>query len=127
MWQRKRDGWWMATLNDTQMKLAFNEKKALNASHELMARSPDAPVETIRLTFRRLADRFLAHCKRTVTDSTFQLRPYLQSFSDHIKKLVVSNLRVQSTNNAADRAVRHAVCWRKRSYLDSLRAILSAF
>jgi integrase len=96
IWQRKRDGWWMTTINGTQLKLALDKKEALKAFHELMASSPDAPADTTRLTFRRLADQFLAHCNRTVAESTFQLRRhYLQSFCDHIKKLAVSNLRVQ--------------------------------
>jgi hypothetical protein len=96
IWQRKRDGWWMTTINGTQVKLALEKKEALKAFHELMARSSNAPTNTRRITFRRLADQFLVHCQRTVADSTFQLRQfYLQSFCDHIKTRSVGDLRVQ--------------------------------
>src|SRR4051812_27334894 len=90
IWQRKRDGWWMTTINGMQVKLALDKKEALKAFHELMAK--DAPADTARLSFRRLADMFLANSQRCLADSTFQLRRhYLQWFCDHVKRKAVSD------------------------------------
>jgi hypothetical protein len=46
IWQRKRDGWWMTTINSTQIKLALDKKEALKTFHELMDR--DVRIETSR-------------------------------------------------------------------------------
>lgn len=112
----------MTTINGTQVKLAIDKKEALKAFHELMARSPDAPPDTTRLTFRRLADQFLVHCQRTVADCTFQLRRhYLQLFCDHIKKLALSNLRVQ---HVTDWEAKHPA-W-SQSTIATTRGILAS-
>lgn len=96
MWRRKRDGWYMTTLNGKQVKLALDKKEAKKAFHELMARPDMKPADTSRISFRKLADRFLEFCARTMAEKTYVIRRfYLQKFCDHIGKKAVTDLRVE--------------------------------
>lgn len=121
LWRRKRDGWWMTTLNGKQVKLARDKAEARKALHELLAR-PDAPPATCRLSFRKLADLFLGHCERTMAANTFRTRrSFLRSFCDHVGRVAVSDLRVK-----------HVSAWEaahpnwSRSTVSAVRGVLLA-
>jgi len=96
VWKRKRDGWYMTTLNGQQIKLALDKKEATKAFHELMAKPDAKPDDTSRMSFRKLADRFLEFCLRTMAEKTYvQRKLYLQKFSDHLGKKAVADIRVE--------------------------------
>jgi integrase len=96
IWRRTRDGWYMTTVNGKQVKLALDKKEASKAFHELMARPDVKPAGTSRVSFRKLADRFLDHCKRTMAEKTYVLRKlYLQQFCDYFGRKAVADLRVE--------------------------------
>src|SRR5687768_9416586 len=96
LWKRKEDGWWYTTVNRQQVKLAKDRKEAETAFHELMLRPDAAPADTTRLSVRKLADKFLTHCERTMAASTFKVRLYyLRSFCAHVRRRAVADLRVE--------------------------------
>lgn len=100
IWLRKQTGWYYTTVNGNQVRLARDKAEAGTAYHELMLGLDAAPPTTTRLSFRMLADRFLAHCKRTMAGNTFKVRMYyLQSFCDHVRKKAGADLRVEHVSS----------------------------
>src|SRR5262249_52123011 len=58
LWKREEDGWWYTPVRRKQVKLAKDKKEARKALYNLLARQ-DEPVRSTRISFRKLADRFL--------------------------------------------------------------------
>jgi integrase len=86
----------MTTVNGKQIKLALDRKEARQAFHELMAKPENKPIDTSRISFRKLADRFLEHCKGTMAEKTYVVRKfYLQKFCDHLGRKAVADIRVE--------------------------------
>lgn len=87
LWLRKSTGYWSTTLNGKQIPLARDKKEAEKAFHQLLASEENEPHVHKRPTFRKVADVFLEHSKRSNAASTYEshLR-YIQSFADHVGK-----------------------------------------
>jgi integrase len=99
VWFRKHDGWYYTTIRGEKIKLARNKKDAERAFHALLSRPEEEegdglPKQTPLLSFRKLADLYLEHCKQNKDEKTYQLqRHFLQSLSDFVRGRKAMDLR----------------------------------
>lgn len=96
IWFREQTGWYYTTLNGRQVKLAKDKAVAKRLLYKLLAEAEPAPLPVGCITFRKVADLYLAHCHRTTVPNTFyQRKLYLQKFVNRVKRLPVSELKVR--------------------------------
>ena len=96
LWFREQTGWYYTTLHGKQVKLSKDKTEAKRLLHKLLAEAEPAPPPVGGISFRKVADLFLAHCHRTTEPNTFyQRKLYLQKFVNRVKRLLVSDLKVR--------------------------------
>ena len=97
IWQRKRDGWWMTTLNGNQVKLSTDKKEAQKAFHALMAgpiEEAEPAAASARPSFKKIANQYLGYTDKTQAANTFKSRRiYLQLFCDTVKGAKAEDVR----------------------------------
>jgi integrase len=99
IWFREYDGWYYTTHRGKRHKLARKKKDATRVFHALLAKSDEdqdeeLPKRSPLLSFKRLADLYLDHCKREKDEKTFELqRHFLQSFCDFVKVRKAADLK----------------------------------
>lgn len=93
LWFRKQTGCYYTTLNGKKVRLGTDKKEAQKAFHALMAQSEPEPV-TVRMSFRKLADLYLAYTKAAKDEKTFKHQLYfLKSFTARVKGKAVLDLK----------------------------------
>jgi integrase len=93
LWLRTQTGYWMTTIAGKQVKLSQDRAEARKMLYDLLAHRDDQ-AQTIRPSFRKLADLYLCHCERTQAKTTFtNKKHYLNLFCKQIGRKAVADLR----------------------------------
>src|SRR5947209_3761732 len=94
-WFRKSDGWWYATLNGEQTKLARGRADAYQTFHALKAGLKERAASAKDPSFKKLADLFLDRSQRENAPQTYaNQRHYLQAFVDAVGARRARQLKV---------------------------------
>ncbi|MBX9581286.1 MAG: site-specific integrase [Gemmataceae bacterium] len=99
VWFREQDGFYYTTVRGQQTKLSRDKAEADRAFHRLMADAPE-PVPANSVTFRRVADTYLAVTKQTKAENTFVNRlKALRSFCKFVGNKRAADLKVADVTN----------------------------
>ena len=94
LWLRKQTGEYHTTVHGKRHRLGKDKAEAERAFHALLAQVDPAPGPAVRMTFRKLADLYLAFTEATKSKRTFdhQLH-FLKSFVAVVKNKAVVDLK----------------------------------
>ena len=112
IWLRKQTGWYCVTLNGETVKLSKSKAEAQLAFHRLMAARGDAPAPPAGVTFRRLADGFLADTRELKSAETFAVQvSYLKAFAAFTPAAPAAGLK----GHVVTAWLAHEAAWRAKA------------